>query len=87
MKDVEKLIKLLEKVSDKKVKLKEEVSEEKPLKENLSVEQKERMEGVAPKRYLNNTKIFLRLLTSEWLGEGFEKEDIKEYINELIDNI
>jgi hypothetical protein len=29
----------------------------------------------------------LRILGTEWMTEGFEKEDVKEYISNFIDNI
>ena len=47
----------------------------------------DRLEGLANIRDLKLMKDSLRMVTSEWMQEGFEKEDIKDYISYLIDNI
>ena len=57
------------------------------LNEAVSVEALDRIEGLANIRDLKLMKDSLRILTAEWVQEGFEKEDIKDYISYLIDNI
>tara|TARA_B110000211_G_C13709574_1_gene391121 strand:+ start:36 stop:272 length:237 start_codon:yes stop_codon:yes gene_type:complete len=53
----------------------------------LGPEQIERFEGTANMRDLKTLQDMLRMVGSEWMQEGFEKEDIKEYINHYIDQI
>ena len=53
----------------------------------LGQEQIDRFEGTANMRDLKTLQDMLRMVGSEWMQEGFEKEDIKEYINYYIDQI
>ena len=57
------------------------------LSEAVSMDALDRLEGLANIRDLKLMKDSLRMVTSEWMQEGFEKEDIKDYISYLIDNI
>ena len=57
------------------------------LSEAVSMDSLDRIEGLANIRDLKLMKDSLRILTAEWVQEGFEKEDIKDYISYLIDNI
>jgi hypothetical protein len=57
------------------------------LPEVLSPEYIDRMEGLANIQDLAVLKAKLRMLSSDWMQEGFEKEDIVEYISELINQI
>tara|TARA_B100001063_G_C16643408_1_gene492043 strand:- start:465 stop:683 length:219 start_codon:yes stop_codon:yes gene_type:complete len=57
------------------------------LSEAVSMDALDRIEGLANIRDLKLMKDSLRILTAEWVQEGFEKEDIKDYISYLIDNI
>jgi hypothetical protein len=47
----------------------------------------DRMDGLANIQDLKVLNAKLRLLVSDWYNEGFEKDEIKEYINFLIDEI
>jgi len=53
----------------------------------LGPEQIQRFEGTANMRDLQTLHDMLRMVGSEWMQEGFDKEDIKEYINYYIDQI
>ena len=57
------------------------------LNERISFEAIERMEGLASIQDLETLKAKLRILSSDWMNEGFEKEDIIDYMAYLIDNI
>ena len=57
------------------------------LSEAVSMDALNRLEGLANIRDLKLMKDSLRMVTAEWMQEGFEKEDIKDYISYLIDNI
>lgn len=57
------------------------------MNEALSPEYIDRMEGLANIQDLAVLKAKLRMLSSDWMQEGFEKEDIVEYISELINQI
>ena len=57
------------------------------LSEAVSMDALDRLEGLANIRDLKLMKDSLRMVTAEWMQEGFEKEDIKDYISYLIDNI
>ena len=57
------------------------------LSEAVSMDALDRLEGLANIRDLKLMKDSLRMITAEWMQEGFEKEDIKDYISYLIDNI
>ena len=50
--------------------------------ENLS-----RIEGLANVRNLKLMHDMLRILTTDWMQEGFEKEDIQDYITDFINKI
>jgi hypothetical protein len=54
------------------------------MKEALSMDAMERMEGLANIQDLYIFKKKLNALTLDWTQDGFEKEDIIEYISELI---
>jgi len=53
----------------------------------IQAEMFDRMEGLINERDLVILDTKLRLVTKEWMNEGFEKEDVKDYISYLIDNI
>jgi len=57
------------------------------LSEAVSMDSLDRIEGLANIRDLKLMKDSLRILTAEWVQEGFEKEDIKDYVSYLINNI
>ena len=46
-----------------------------------------RIEGIANVRDLGTMKDLLRILTTDWMQEGFEKEDIQDYITDFINKI
>jgi hypothetical protein len=56
-------------------------------KKNPLTEGFDRIEGLANIQDLATLKAKLRILSTDWMQEGFEKEDIKIYINNLIDQI
>ena len=58
-----------------------------PINEQISPEAVDRMEGLANMRLLKMLHDSIRILGTEWMNEGFEKEDVKEYISNFIDNI
>ena len=60
---------------------------ENTLNERISFEAIEKIEGLANIQDLETLKAKLRILSSDWMNEGFEKEDIIDYIAYLIDNI
>jgi len=60
---------------------------ENDIKEVVSVEAKERMEGLANISNLKTMKDMLRILSIDWMQEGFEKEDIQDYITDFINEI
>jgi len=67
---------------------KKQYLEEANINENwLGQEQIERFEGTVNMRDLKTLQDMLRIVGSEWMQEGFEKEDIKEYVNYYIDQI
>ena len=47
----------------------------------------DRMEGLAPIRDLKVLKDMLRIVATEWMSEGFEKEDVIEYLEDFINKI
>ena len=47
----------------------------------------DRMEGLANIQNLKTMKDMLRILSTDWMQEGFEKKDIAEYVISLIDEI
>ena len=59
-----------------------------PVKEGwLGPEQIQRFEGTVNMRELKLLQDMIRIVSADWMVEGFEKGDIKEYINHLIDGI
>jgi len=65
-----------------------EVNESNPnLNERISFEAIERMEGFSNEQDLATLQAKLRILSSDWMQEGFEKEDIIDYLAYLVDNI
>ena len=63
------------------------LNEEENLGENISSEAIERMEGLANMQDLSTLQAKLRILSSDWMQEGFEKEDIIDYLAYLVDKI
>ena len=57
------------------------------LSDAVSMDALDRIEGLANIRNLNLMKDSLKMVITEWMQEGFEKEDIKDYVSYLIDNI
>jgi hypothetical protein len=57
------------------------------MNEEISMEAIDRLEGLANMQDLAVLKAKLRILSSDWMQDGFEKEDIIEYITELINQI
>jgi hypothetical protein len=53
----------------------------------LGLEQIDRFESTANIRDLKTLQDMIRIVGTDWMQEGFEKGDIKEYINYLIDGI
>tara|TARA_Y100000296_G_scaffold71818_1_gene87641 strand:- start:191 stop:427 length:237 start_codon:yes stop_codon:yes gene_type:complete len=53
----------------------------------LGPEQIDRFEGTANGRELGLLQDMIKIVGTDWMQEGFEKGDIKEYINHLIDEI
>ncbi len=67
---------------------KKQYKEESNINESwLGPDQIDRFEGTANMRDLKTLQDLVRIVGSEWMQEGFEKGDIKEYINHLIDGI
>ena len=63
------------------------LNEEENLGENISSEAIERMEGLVNMQDLATLQAKLRILSSDWMQEGFEKEDIIDYLAYLVDKI
>jgi hypothetical protein len=57
------------------------------MNEELGMDAVDRLEGLANMQDLAVLKAKLRILSSDWMQNGFEKEDIIEYITELINQI
>lgn len=57
------------------------------LEPEVIITAEEMMEGLANTKDLETFKTKLRLLTTDWMNEGHEKDDIKVYIGKLIDKI
>jgi hypothetical protein len=53
----------------------------------LGPDQIDRFENTANMRDLKTLQDMIRIVGLDWMQEGFEKGDIKEYINHLIDEI
>ena len=67
---------------------KKQYLEEAGINENmLSPEQIDRFEFTVNMRDLKVLQDMIRIVGSDWMQDGFEKGDIKEYINHLIDEI
>ena len=85
------LMDVLEKMKSVKTHKDGDIIDTDGLKENLneavSMETLDRLEGLANIRDLQLMKDSLRMLAADWMQEGFEKEDIKDYVSHLIDNI
>jgi len=47
----------------------------------------DRMEGLAPMRELKLLKDYLRIVATEWNSEGFEDEDVIEYLTNFVNQI
>ena len=47
----------------------------------------ERFEAIANIRDLKTLRDMLRIVSADWMQDGFDKEDIKKYINHYIDQI
>jgi hypothetical protein len=60
---------------------------ENTLNERISFEAIEKIEGLANIQDLETLKAKLRILSSDWMNEGFEKKDIIDYMAYLINNI
>lgn len=50
----------------------------------MTPDYKNRMEGVVNFKNLEAMKALLNCLKDEWLKDGFEKEDVKEYLSNLV---
>lgn len=55
--------------------------------EYLDEDYKDCMEGLALSKELNEACTSIRILTEDWIKEGFDKEDIKKYFAEIIDKV
>ena len=67
---------------------KKQYLEEAGIKEGwLGPDQIDRFENTANMRDLKTLQDMIRIVGLDWMQEGFEKGDIKEYINYLIDEI
>jgi hypothetical protein len=53
----------------------------------ISFDAIDRMEGLSNIQNLKTMKDMLRILSTDWMQEGFEKKDIAEYISHLINEI
>ena len=58
-----------------------------PINEEISPDAMDRMEGLANMRLLKMLHDSLRILGTEWINEGFEKEEIIDYVSNFIDGI
>ena len=47
----------------------------------------DRIEGLANTNQLNELKDLILILGGEWANEGFENEDITQYLKYLVDNL
>lgn len=62
---------------------KEETKESK-IEENLSLQARQRMDGLAPKAYVDNLKRAVQAISIVFKDDGFEVDDIQDYINLLV---
>lgn len=51
----------------------------------ISSDKIERMEGLSKTFHLEMFKTILPQLTRNWIEEGFEKEDVMEYLEYIVD--
>ena len=56
------------------------------LNENISDEAIERMEGLSNMKSLANLKSSLLKLVPEWRKEGFEEDNVVDYLIHLVEN-
>jgi hypothetical protein len=68
----------------KKSELRQIIREELSNISEISFSSIDRMEGLANINDLADFKVKLRILTTDWIEEGFEKEDVIEYVEYLI---
>jgi hypothetical protein len=68
-----------------------DINEGGDIEENINLaddsEMVSRIEGLANVRDLKTMKDMLRILTTEWEQEGFDREDIQDYITDFINKI
>ena len=63
------------------------LEKEENIQESASPELIDKIEGLADARNLKLMHDMLRILTTDWMQEGFEKEDIQDYITDFINKI
>jgi hypothetical protein len=63
------------------------LSEEENLDETISFETLERIEGIVNMQDLATLKAKIRILSQEWIQDGFEKEEIIDYLAYLVDEV
>ena len=71
----------------KKSELRQIIREELSNISEISFSSIDRMEGLANINDLVDFKVKLRILTTDWIEEGFEKEEVIEYVKYLIKKI
>ena len=71
----------------KKSELRQIIREELSNISEISFSSIDRMEGLANINDLVDFKVKLRILTTDWIEEGFEKEEVIEYVGYLIKKI
>lgn len=54
---------------------------------DFNTEMIDRMEGLVNMVKLSELQADMRIVSTLWMEEGFDKEDIKTYMNNFIDNI
>ena len=63
------------------------LSEEENLDGTISFETIERIEGIVNMQDLATLKAKIRILSQEWMQDGFEKEEIIDYLAYLVDEV
>jgi hypothetical protein len=63
------------------------LSEEENLDGTISFETIERIEGIVNMQDLVTLKAKIRILSEEWMQDGFEKEEIIDYLAYLVDEV
>jgi hypothetical protein len=63
------------------------LSEEENLDGTISFETIERIEGIVNMQDLATLKAKIRILSEEWMQDGFEKEEIIDYLAYLVDEV